>query len=128
MMSSAVLFHLAFPVADIPTAKAFYVGGLGCEPGRETSASLILNLYGRMVADARLDGKMDVDGKVGVNVDMGGPISINVQGPIVHYVGTYISKEQMDLIELNKTRGDGVRMLAFMRWIHFRGRPVSSRW
>ena len=49
MTSSAVLFHLAFPVADIPTAKAFYVGGLGCEPGRETSASLILNLHGHQL-------------------------------------------------------------------------------
>ena len=56
MTSSTVLFHLAFPVADIPTAKAFYVGGLGCEPGRETSASLILNLYGhQLVAHTATD-------------------------------------------------------------------------
>jgi extradiol dioxygenase family protein len=48
-----VLFHLAFPVADIPTAKEFYVEGLGCEPGRETPSSLILNLYGhQLVAHA----------------------------------------------------------------------------
>jgi uncharacterized protein len=39
------LFHLAFPVTDIPQTKQFYVNGLGCEPGRETSDSLILNLY-----------------------------------------------------------------------------------
>ena len=53
MDSSAVLFHLAFPVADIPTAKDFYVEGLGCQPGRETSNSLILNLYGhQLVAHA----------------------------------------------------------------------------
>ena len=56
MTSSTVLFHLAFPVADIPTAKAFYVGGLGCEPGRETSASLILNLHGhQLVAHTATD-------------------------------------------------------------------------
>lgn len=41
----SVLFHLAFPVADIPTTKRFYVDGLGCAPGRETPRSLILNLY-----------------------------------------------------------------------------------
>ncbi|MBW4485105.1 MAG: glyoxalase [Tildeniella torsiva UHER 1998/13D] len=53
MESSTVLFHLAFPVADIPTTKEFYVAGLGCEPGRETANSLILNLYGhQLVAHA----------------------------------------------------------------------------
>jgi extradiol dioxygenase family protein len=56
MTSAPVLFHLAFPVADIPTAKGFYVGGLGCEPGRETARSLILNLYGhQLVAHATAD-------------------------------------------------------------------------
>ena len=55
-MPTDVLFHLAFPVADIPTAKAFYVGGLGCEPGRETASSLILNLYGhQLVAHTAAD-------------------------------------------------------------------------
>jgi extradiol dioxygenase family protein len=43
------LFHLAFPVADIPQAKQFYIHGLGCEPGRETPQSLILNLYGHQL-------------------------------------------------------------------------------
>lgn len=43
--ATSVLFHLAFPVADIATTKSFYVEGLGCEPGRETPNSLILNLY-----------------------------------------------------------------------------------
>jgi uncharacterized protein len=48
-MDSIALFHLAFPVADIPAAKDFYVAGLGCEPGRETANSLILNLYGHQL-------------------------------------------------------------------------------
>ncbi|PZO41314.1 MAG: glyoxalase [Shackletoniella antarctica] len=56
MDSAAVLFHLAFPVADISTAKDFYVKGLGCEPGRETGNSLILNLYGhQLVAHTATD-------------------------------------------------------------------------
>lgn len=49
MTSPTVLFHLAFPVADIPTTQQFYVEGLGCEPGRETPGSLILNLYGHQL-------------------------------------------------------------------------------
>lgn len=56
MDSAAVLFHLAFPVADIPTAKGFYVDSLGCAPGRETANSLILNLYGhQLVAHTAAD-------------------------------------------------------------------------
>jgi len=42
---SQPLFHLAFPVGDIPQTKAFYVAGLGCRAGRETPRSLILNFY-----------------------------------------------------------------------------------
>lgn len=42
---ASVLFHLAFPVRDIPTTKAYYVDGLGCGLGRENDQSAILNLY-----------------------------------------------------------------------------------
>jgi extradiol dioxygenase family protein len=48
-MTASALFHLAFPVSDIPTAKTFYVDGLGCRAGRETANSLILNLYGHQI-------------------------------------------------------------------------------
>jgi len=44
-----VLFHLAFPIANIPQTKEFYVDGLGCEVGRETPNSIILNLYGHQI-------------------------------------------------------------------------------
>ncbi|MGB3137553.1 MAG: VOC family protein [Nodosilinea sp.] len=58
MDSTAILFHLSFPVADISTAKSFYVDGLGCEPGRENTSSLILNLRGhQLVAHTTRDLK-----------------------------------------------------------------------
>ncbi len=58
MPQASVLFHLAFPVGDIAAAKQFYVEGLGCEPGRETPSSLILNLYGhQLVAHLSADLK-----------------------------------------------------------------------
>ncbi|MCL1465482.1 VOC family protein [Argonema galeatum] len=44
-----VLFHLAFPVTDIAQTKAFYADGLGCEIGRESPISVILNLYGHQI-------------------------------------------------------------------------------
>lgn len=43
------IFHLAFPVTDITQAKAYYVDGLGCIPGRENPKALILNLYGHQL-------------------------------------------------------------------------------
>lgn len=46
---SKVLFHLAFPVIDIPSTKAFYVDALGCLAGRESPNSLILSLYGHQL-------------------------------------------------------------------------------
>ncbi|NES73897.1 MAG: glyoxalase [Okeania sp. SIO2D1] len=44
-----VLFHLAFPVNDITQTKDFYADGLGCEVGRESPISVILNLYGNQI-------------------------------------------------------------------------------
>jgi extradiol dioxygenase family protein len=44
-----VLFHLAFPVGNIAQTKEFYVDGLGCNLGRETTTALILNLYGHQL-------------------------------------------------------------------------------
>ncbi|PPJ64733.1 VOC family protein [Cuspidothrix issatschenkoi] len=43
------IFHLAFPVSNIPQTKAFYIDGLGCTPGRESAHALILNLYGHQL-------------------------------------------------------------------------------
>jgi hypothetical protein len=43
------LFHLAFPVTNMAQTKAFYVDGLGCKLGRETSQAMILNLYGHQL-------------------------------------------------------------------------------
>jgi len=44
-----IRFHLAFPVADIALAKTYYGEGLGCQIGRETPVSVILNLYGHQL-------------------------------------------------------------------------------
>lgn len=46
---SPVLFHLAFPVNNIAETKTFYADGLGCEVGRESPSSVILDLYGHQL-------------------------------------------------------------------------------
>jgi uncharacterized protein len=38
------LFHLAFPIGNIPDTKTFYINGLGCIAGRESKGAIILNL------------------------------------------------------------------------------------
>lgn len=47
--TNPILFHLAFPVTNIPDTKAYYVDGLGCSAGRENPQSLILDLYGHQL-------------------------------------------------------------------------------
>ena len=44
-----MIFHLAFPIENIPETKKFYVDGLGCTVGREATNSIILNLYGHQL-------------------------------------------------------------------------------
>ncbi|HEY9668180.1 MAG TPA: VOC family protein [Coleofasciculaceae cyanobacterium] len=46
---NSVLFHLAFPVADIEQTKQYYADGLGCKIGRESRHAVILNLYGHQL-------------------------------------------------------------------------------
>jgi uncharacterized protein len=48
-MHHQVLFHLAFPIADLDQAKKFYAEGLGCEIGRETANSIIFNMQGHQL-------------------------------------------------------------------------------
>jgi extradiol dioxygenase family protein len=54
-----ILFHLAFPVTDIPSTKAFYVDGLGCLAGRESENSLILSLYGHQLVAHVVDEPLE---------------------------------------------------------------------
>jgi uncharacterized protein len=49
MSENSPIFHLAFPIGNIPQAKEFYLEGLGCALGRETDRSLILNLGGHQL-------------------------------------------------------------------------------
>ena len=44
-----VLFHLAFPTHDVVAAKRFYVEGLGCILGRESSHAVTFGLAGHQL-------------------------------------------------------------------------------
>lgn len=43
------LFHLAFPVNDLESAREFYGGVLGCEEGRSSEHWVDFNLYGHQI-------------------------------------------------------------------------------
>ena len=43
------VFHLAFPSADLEATKKFYVDGLGCRLGRESSSAVTLELAGHQL-------------------------------------------------------------------------------
>ena len=47
-------FHLAFPVHDIPAARAFYGGVLGCPEGRSAESWVDFDLFGHQIV-AHLD-------------------------------------------------------------------------
>ena len=43
-------FHLAFPVTDLVTTRAFYAGLLGCAVGREDSRWIDFDFFGHQIS------------------------------------------------------------------------------
>jgi extradiol dioxygenase family protein len=48
-MSSITPFHLAFPVHDLASTRAFYGGLLGCPEGRSSSEWIDYDLFGHQI-------------------------------------------------------------------------------
>ncbi len=48
-MNRIAPFHLAFPVADLASTRAFYGGLLGCPEGRSSSEWIDYNLFGHQI-------------------------------------------------------------------------------
>jgi extradiol dioxygenase family protein len=51
-------FHLAFPVHDLETARAFYGGLLGCAEGRSAAEWIDFDFFGHQIV-AHLDAEME---------------------------------------------------------------------
>ena len=43
-------FHLAFPIRDIESTRAFYAGLLGCKTGRETESWIDFDFFGHQIS------------------------------------------------------------------------------
>ncbi len=48
-MNARALFHLAFPVRDLPEARAFYGDLLGCPEGRSSPSWIDFDFYGHQI-------------------------------------------------------------------------------
>ena len=48
-MSTLTPFHLAFPVDDLPRARAFYGGLLGCAEGRSSNEWIDFDFFGHQI-------------------------------------------------------------------------------
>jgi extradiol dioxygenase family protein len=65
-MTASPPFHLAFPVRDVPSTRAFYAGVLGCPVGRSAERWIDFDFFGHQlsahVADADALATNAVDG------------------------------------------------------------------
>jgi uncharacterized protein len=49
-MSAPVAFHLAFPIRDLESTRAFYAGLLGCREGRSASDWIDFDFFGHQIS------------------------------------------------------------------------------
>jgi len=63
------LFHLAFPVDDLESAREFYGGVLECEEGRSSGHWIDFNLYGHQIVTHLAPGKAGVRSANHVDAD-----------------------------------------------------------
>jgi uncharacterized protein len=73
-------FHLAFPVADLAAARAFYGGLLGCPEGRSSPEWVDFDFYGHQIV-AHL--APDETGRAGVNAVDGDHVPVRHFGVVL---------------------------------------------
>ena len=77
---SDILFHLAFPIHDIDAAKHFYVNGLGCTLGRESSRAVTFGLAGHQLVAHVVDEPQDAPRDIPTTLRSRFPIQEPVAG------------------------------------------------
>ena len=63
------LFHLAFPVHDLDSARAFYGGTLGCAEGRSSECWIDFDLFGHQIVTHLAPGSAGVKTTNDVDAD-----------------------------------------------------------
>lgn len=82
--TSVTPFHLAFPVRDLQQTRDFYIGIMGCTPGRSSDTWTDFSLFGHQMS-AHLSDAIKTDGPTGM-VD-------GVSVPIPHF-GVVLTMDQ----------------------------------
>ena len=67
-MSTLTPFHVALQVRDIPEARVFYVGVLGCPEGRSSETWIDFNLYGHQFV-VHLNPALGKEGSIAQHVN-----------------------------------------------------------
>lgn len=93
-------FHIAVPVRDIPEARAFYGGLLGCEEGRSTDEWVDFNFYGHQFV-VHLNPNLGKDGKISSHYN---PVDEHAV-PVPHYGIVLKMKDWEALAEKVKAAG-----------------------
>lgn len=95
-------FHLAIPVHDLPAARAFYGGVLGCAQGRSSAQWIDFNLYGHQLVCHLLDNSETARA----------PASNPVDGhavPVPHF-GVVLDRADWDTL-VERLRSAGMRFV-----------------
>lgn len=94
------LFHLAFPVHDLKSARQFYTGILECEEGRSSECWIDFNLYGHQIVTHLAPESAGVMAENHVDAD---------HVPVPHF-GIVLPMEDWKALSV-KLKGKGVKFI-----------------
>lgn len=110
-MSALVPFHLAFPVASLAQARAFYGGLLGCPEGRSSDEWVDFNFYGHQIV-AHLAPSETGDAQRN---------AVDGHGVPVRHFGIVLPMAQWNALA-DKLKSRGVKFI-IEPYIRFKGEP-----
>jgi extradiol dioxygenase family protein len=103
------LFHLAFPVNDLASAREFYGNVLGCEEGRSSDRWIDFNLYGHQIVAHLAENSAGVKASNSVDTD---------DVPVPHF-GIVLPMDEWQQLA-DRLRENGVRFVIEPK-IRFKG-------
>jgi len=102
------LFHLAFPVHDLASAREFYLGVLECEEARSSDRWVDFNLYGHQIVAHLAPGSAGI--RAGNDVDAD-------HVPVPHFGIILPMDEWQELAGRSRAKGVGVIIEPKMRFV-----------
>jgi extradiol dioxygenase family protein len=105
-------FHLAFPVHDLETARAFYGNVLGCREGRSSDEWIDFDFYGHQIVAHQI--ARGAEAASGANAVDGHDV------PVPHF-GVVLAMDEFDALA-RRLRAAGVRF-EIEPYLRFEGQP-----